>query len=195
MSTKDLSKWGQMYLSRVGDSYPAYCRQQYRPFLDIIRSEIYDLSLSQPIVTVREEGCGIATITKVLAQDTDPKVVKYSVMDINEDQVESARANLRNLVQHVDIQRGNILEPQEPVSIIHGHGVLEHFSDVQIHNILTRQCREAGIVTHYVPLIGWGHQSFGDERLLTPVHWIKTHQPCYWEIFNDGKDLAMVWRN
>lgn len=195
MSTKDLSKWGQMYLSRVGDSYPAYCRQQYRPFLDTIRNEIYDLSLSQPIVTVREEGCGIATITKILAQDTDPKVVKYSVMDLNVDQVESAKANLRSLVQHVSIQCGDIMEPQEPASIIHSHGVLEHFNDVQIHNILERQCREAEIVVHYVPLIGWGYQSFGDERLLHAEHWIAAHQPYYWEIFNGGKDLVMVWRN
>lgn len=192
---KQLSKWGEMYRSRIGESYPAYCRQQYRPFLDTIRSEIYDLSLSQPIVTVREEGCGIATITKILAQDTDPNGVIYSVMDIDADQVVNARASLRPLMQRVDIQLGNIMKPQKPVDIIHGHGVLEHFSDVQIHNILERQCREAGIVVHYVPLIGWGHQSFGDERLLPADHWVEIHQPYYWEVFNDGKDLVMVWRN
>ena len=190
MSNKDLSKWGQMYLSRVGDSYPAYCRQQYRPFLEAIRNAME----SQGSGVVREEGCGIATITKVLAQDANLEKFEFVAFDSNIDQVQSAEANCRALAAAVAIYRDDIFKPSFAVEIIHSHGVLEHFSDVQIHNILERQRREAKVVVHYVPLIGWGHQSYGDERLLPIDHWKEIHKPTYWQTFNDGKDAVLVWR-
>ena len=52
MSTKQLSKWGEMYRNRIGDTYPAYCRQQYQPFLSAIRHAMRQVQMG----IVREEG-------------------------------------------------------------------------------------------------------------------------------------------
>lgn len=189
MSTKQLSKWGEMYRNRIGDTYPAYCRQQYQPFLSAIRHAMRQVQMG----IVREEGCGIATITKILAQDADLSMFDFHAYDKNLDQVVNAEANCRGLVADVHTYYNDIFETSFPVEVIHSHGVLEHFSDVQIHNILERQRREAKVVIHYVPLDGWEVQSYGDERLLPIEHWVEIHKPNQWKVFNGGKDAVLIW--
>ncbi|UKH48767.1 hypothetical protein QNH07_gp02 [Aeromonas phage BUCT696] len=190
MSTKDLSKWAEMYRSRIGSSYPAYCRQQYRPFLQAIR----DYMDACPIGVIREEGCGIATITKILVQDADLSRFDFAAFDSNLEQVRNAESNLAGENADVAVFYGDIFDKFYPVELIHSHGVLEHFSDEDIQRILDRQLSEAKIVVHYVPLIGWDHQSYGDERLLPIDHWKVIHKPTYWQTFNNGKDAVLVWR-
>lgn len=189
MSTKQLSKWGEMYRGRIGDSYPAYCREQYQPFLNVIRTHMRGMRYA----AVREEGCGIATITKILAQDANPSRFSFSAFDLNQDQAASAISNLQSLKASVHVRVADIMEPQGHVDIIHSHGVLEHFGDVEITHILERQRKEAKVVVHYVPLIGWQHKSFGDERLLHIDHWREIHAPNAWLTFNDGKDAVLIW--
>lgn len=191
MSVKKLSKWGEMYRNRIGESYPVYCRQQYRPFLDAIRKEMRKAQFA----IVREEGCGIATITKILAQDADPHCFDFWACDNNTDQVANAKANLAMMRTHIEVRRENILErAQAAVDIIHSHGVLEHFSDEDIDLILARQKADCPVLVHYVPLEGWGTKSYGDERLLPIGYWVDRFKPSEWTMFNDGKDAVLIWR-
>lgn len=68
------------------------------------------------------------------------------------------------------------------------HGVLEHFSDHQIIDIIER-CSNS---VHYVPLDKWITPSFGDERLLPYQYWIDLVTPKSYILFNDDKDLAFI---
>lgn len=192
--THNASNWNAHYRSRVGESYPAHCRQAYRPFLETLRYYIKELGYTRPRVLVREEGCGIATITKILAQDANPSKVAFQGFDYNTDQVRNSRENIKSLKHtHIDIREGNMFHYQGAASIIHAHGVLEHFSDEEIELVLNRQREEADVVIHYVPLEGWGEGSYGDERLLPLSHWVATFNPKHYYTFNDGKDAVLVW--
>ncbi len=186
-TVKDLSKWGQMYQSRVGNSYPAYCRRQYLPFLSLIRQHIIGRC------TIREEGCGVGTITKILAQDCDHEKVKFFAFDYDETQVSHTRANLNSLPFDVTVYQGSHFDHHGCVDVIHAHGVLEHFSDEEIRQVLMRQADEARVVIHYVPLEGWVSGSYGDERLLPLSHWVDAFTPDYYETFNGGRDVALMW--
>lgn len=183
------SKWARMYHSRIGNGYPAYCRQQYRPFLEMIRMQILKFAH-----TVREEGCGAGTITKILAQDADHYQTVFCAFDADEYQVANARINLSSLPFEVPVYQGSHFEAQGGVDIIHAHGVLEHFSDHDIRRVLNRQRSEAEVVIHYVPLIGWGVGSYGDERLMSLADWVTKFRPNEWQPFNDGKDAVLMWR-
>ncbi|MGI4167761.1 class I SAM-dependent methyltransferase, partial [Klebsiella pneumoniae] len=168
-----------------------YCRQQYRPFLDAIRKEMRKAQFA----IVREEGCGIATITKILAQDADLEKFDFYAFDVNPDQVQNAVANLAMLSAHVQVQWMNILkDTHTPVDIIHSHGVLEHFPDEDIDLILARQKADCPVLVHYVPLDGWETKSYGDERLLSIDYWVDRFKPSEWFTFNDGKDAVLIWR-
>lgn len=187
------SNWDAHYRSRVGESYPAHCRQAYRPFLETLRYYIKELGFLNSNVIVSEEGCGIATITKILAQDANHNITTFKCFDYNADQVKNAQANLRNLPKDIEVVEGNMFHYQGAASIIHAHGVLEHFSDEEIELVLNRQREEADVVIHYVPLEGWGEGSYGDERLLPLSHWVATFNPKHYYTFNDGKDAVLVW--
>lgn len=182
------SKWAQMYASRVGDSYPAYVAQQYRPFLDIITQ------VTQPNDTVIEAGCGIGTITKIISRETHS--ADYKAFDKDMAQVMLTEQNLKGIHNIKWIGQGDILDPMmyRNANVIHSHGVLEHFDDRTIARVLGHQ-QESGAraLVHYVPLEGWVTGSYGDERLLSPEHWQRVHNPTDIVLFNEDKDAALVW--
>jgi len=55
--------------------------------------------------------------------------------------------------------------------VVFSQGLLEHFTDVQIRKALEIQFKIAPIVIFSVPLDKFGHQSKGDERLLSDSFW------------------------
>ena len=176
-----MSQWSDYYKSRVGTSYAMYAEERYQPMID---------ELLAGSGSFREEGCGIGTITKILnmnrpginviAFDNDPAMLRL------------ARRNLKRfgtLLYNNDILAGFDL----PVETIFSHGVLEHFTDRDILKILIRQRFLANKVVHYVPTDGYDNPSFGDERLMSINWWLDTWSPTRYEVFNDRKDLMMVW--
>lgn len=55
--------------------------------------------------------------------------------------------------------------------VVFSQGLLEHFTDVEIRKALEIQFKIAPIVIFSVPLDKFGHQSKGDERLLSDSFW------------------------
>lgn len=55
--------------------------------------------------------------------------------------------------------------------VVFSQGLLEHFTDTQIRKALEIQFKIAPIVIFSVPLDKFGHQSKGDERLLSDSFW------------------------
>jgi hypothetical protein len=176
-----MSEWSNYYKSRVGDSYSKYCKSQYEPFLK-------EIGLFN---SVSEEGCGIATISKLIHREGK----KHTAFDLCKDQLGLARLNVQD--KNIELLQGNILTFQykeKPETIV-SHGVLEHFSDADIRWIIHRQRYVARKVVHYVPLIGWGKPSFGDERLLSIEDWRSLVRPTRTVLFNDNKDAVLVWED
>lgn len=174
-----MSQWSKFYKFRVGDSYPAYCKKKYAPFLKHINS--YD-SLS-------EEGCGIATMTKIIYENGK----KYSVFDKCSEQLLLASKNIFGM--NIRIEQSDILKHKynKNPDIIISHGVLEHFNDRNIKKIIKRQLESCSKLIHYVPLDKWITPSFGDERLLPISYWDSLVNPDYIEKFNDDKDAVLIW--
>jgi hypothetical protein len=88
---------------------------------------------------------------------------------------------------------GNIFDKQhEKVDIVVTHGVLEHFTDKNIHKILKRYSDAGQKSVHYVPLDGYKTPSFGDERLLPYQYWIEQFKPTDYLVKN-REDLIMIF--
>lgn len=127
-----MDKWAEFYKGRIGDGYANYCAERYKPFLlEIVK----DLPRN---ATLREEGCGIGTISKILMWAF---VNNIALFDNSRDMYFLALENLREFHRsHGHTLRVNdIFNDQEPIDVAFSHGVLEHFSDDYIHAILLRQ--------------------------------------------------------
>lgn len=183
--------WNEFYSQRINSTYQDYFEKKYAPFLKMIVDE-YDKSKSEFIKYsgVLDEGCGIGSIGKYLTKTGVN--IPYMGYDIDWDMINLSMQNVKGRSFYQD----NILNPSV---IIHynyirvTHGVLEHFTDEEIHKIFTRYS-EGGLTSiHYVPLDKYKVPSFGDERLLIPEKWLLLAKPfgdLEATIFNDGFDLC-----
>jgi trans-aconitate methyltransferase len=136
---------------------------------------------------VSEEGCGIATITKILYKPN----TKYTLFDSSKEQLVLAKEN----IQHTNIKflQGDIktFSHQHKQELIYSHGVLEHFLPEEMEQILNRQKQQAKQVVHYVPTNIYKTKSFGDELLLPVSWWVHKLKPKEHLVFNSGKDLIL----
>lgn len=190
-----MSSWYEHYVGRMNDSYLDHVRKRYGPFIKIIR----ELMPKSDHCRVAEVGCGAANITRIL----DEKIImgqhcRHIILDKCPLMLGLAHQNLAdNHVNHLAIL-GNALnlptEPMTGLSVIHSHGVLEHFSDKHINRIINEQKMFCSNLVHYVPSHRYEKPSFGDERLLSVDDWYRICRPDEIVQFNDGYDLALIWR-
>jgi ubiquinone/menaquinone biosynthesis C-methylase UbiE len=61
--------------------------------------------------------------------------------------------------------------------LVFHQGLLEHFSDQEIHQLLDEQLRVAPVVLFGVPNQNYMRKDFGNERLLSKTAWEKILQP------------------
>ncbi len=174
--------WTNFYQRRTGSSYKEYAAKRYQSFISMINH-------LNPMSTV-EEGIGIGTITSLIDS-------KYKIgFDINPEMVEMAKTN--SDVNRIEVD--DIVNPTTPLIVQHydffkektlaiTHGVLEHFNDNIIIEIMNRYKRTNTPSIHYVPLNKYKVPSFGDERLLPFEHWVDLIKPDEYGLFNDGHDF------
>lgn len=160
--------WVDFYKKRINSSYQEYFEKRYRPFLESIPHAEF----------IIEAGCGIGSTTKALR--------KGKAFDLY--QTGSAIDN------GVDVYTGNILAIEDyPKSnrsqtIIHSHGVLEHFDDLELRRIIEIQKTVASLSVHYIPSGKYTCGTFGDERLMPKTYWEQFGRV---ETFNDGFDYIL----
>lgn len=186
---KQTNNWYNFYKNRVNSTYQLYFEQKYAPFLLAI---IYSFR-EKKHNSIVELGCGIGSISKFLLYNN----ISCWGIDISQKMCDLANKNNtvhsnynQNLFYPIFI-KGNILSVKDPltfnVSNLHvSHGVLEHFSDIDILRII----KSIPNSIHYVPLEGYKTPSFGDERLLPKEYWIELCNPIDYFTFNNGKDLV-----
>jgi 2-polyprenyl-3-methyl-5-hydroxy-6-metoxy-1,4-benzoquinol methylase len=174
-------KWAEFYQSRVNNKeYLRYFEKRYWP--------LFMAAKALKPGTICEEGIGIGNVSKILSTMI-PNITCYG-FDNSEDMLNLCRENNPDaIVWHSDILK--------PVTVKHSdivitHGVLEHFSDQDIRTILDRYKLMRTRHIHYVPTNKYETQSFGDERLLSPMHWLKLMKPKDYVLFNDNHDLLLI---
>lgn len=193
-----MSKWYDVYVERMNDSYRGHVRQRYAPFIDQI------LRQSRPNDVLTEVGCGAANITRIVAAN-QPKPHfnhHYHALDNCPKMRELAQMNLKPLVDQgvdafttlCDVTKEVFHWADMKPGLIHSHGLLEHFDDETIREMIRLQ-KETGAHTliHYVPGFLYETPSFGCERLLCTEQWRDICRPDLIETFNGGFDYMLMW--
>ncbi len=181
----DKYRWARYYKDRVNsESYLHHCSKKYSDFIKEITKDSINSEIS-----ISEEGCGIGTFSKILSR------LGYNnlhLSDINKPIIILATMNMKK-ESYKTISIKDCMINDSKSDIIFAHGVIEHFSNKNIHKTLESQkCRAAKIV-HYVPTDAYNNPSFGDERLMPVAWWIDNFKPSNWIISNEGKDLTLIW--
>lgn len=193
-----MSDWHEYYKDR-GDEYYEYFKEKYQPFLYVVKNYVKSRVFFE---TIAEVGCGTANTTRFLLEEAPKK--NYHCMDIDNKMVNLAMENIgmkrRNVTYHIQ----NVLKSIDGMAfdVVHSHGLLEHFSDIEIQRIFLKLARASDVQVHYIPSDGYKEQSFGDERLLPLEHWmdlisrfsentgIKVNSKGFY--FNDNKDICLT---
>lgn len=169
-----MCKWSDFYKVRDFDRYDIHFRKKYGKFIDFAEKQAYKGDNH-----VYELGCGIGSLSRVLRG----KGIACNGIDISSDMVSLANANVgENLFSVGDIKE------EFWGGFGASHGVLEHFSDFDILQVLKMNPWSL----HYVPLDKYEKPSFGDERLLPYQYWVDLVEPEYYEVFNDGHDMIFL---
>lgn len=191
MKTK--TDWADFYKDRVNsDSYKAYFVNKYKEYFNAI------ILVKAPYIHgIAEFGAGIGTCSIILKQlygyraqvgyDICPKMIELAVQNAGYD---------HNLMFHLwDITQKF---PQlRRFDVIHSHGVLEHFSDIEIQNIFYHQTTYTDAIVHYVPTNAYEEPSFGNEKLMSPDQWreILSDWDIELKLFNENRDMLIIWQN
>lgn len=181
MIEEDLkSNYYLFYQNRVNSKYQDYFEGRYKPLIDTLIFMEGDC--------IREEGMGIGSTFKALRNQGCGKMM-YG-FDNDDGMIELCRKN-----NHlVSVYKDNILLPRSnpACDIITTHGVLEHFEDQDIKDIISRYNYKKKKHIHYVPTDKYKTKSIGNERLLSIKYWLNLVKPTDYILFNDDYDLLMI---
>lgn len=217
-----MSTWNEYYQDRVNNlDYDDYFCDKYRLFLDKLILAIKALSNnSEKPIILKEEGCGIGTVSKCISkyerlllsslgvieeEDSIQEISKVIFSDISSDMLELCRLN-NGTQYNGDYLAGvpsfyskeDITMPKyyEPNTVVITHGVLEHFCGDEVALIMeTYDNPNVIFQAHYVPTNKYKTPSFGDERLMSVDYWTNLVNPNYYIVDNEGKDLYMFKLN
>lgn len=177
------SNWANHYEGRVrSDKYKEYFKEKYGLFINLLLDKI------KVPFNIKEEGCGIGSVTKCLNIDCT-----YLLTDINSEMLHLTKHNLEDSCKDIIFLEENILSEKKKYlenTVVITHGVLEHFSKKEIANIIDGYMADPNViaVVTYVPLNGYKVKSYGDEMLESVNYWTKVLE-CDHFINIDDKDL------
>lgn len=175
--------WYAHYKQKVGDL--SFKRT------DLDKFYVQNRKLIEYIISLRpkeiiEAGAGLARDAFVLAdRDSD---VSVTLFDVDEKLLKIAQANATRLGlnDRIEIVKGDLFQlfdsvPHHNYDICFSCGVLEHFEDSEIHDLLVQQLNTASTVVFTVPIRSEANlRYFTDDiyrRMLTPEEWIQILAP------------------
>lgn len=182
----EMIPWYDIYKERMNDKYFKHIRYKYAEFIDELVSQKSDRYV--------ELGCGAGNISKAIAERLPNS--KLLIIDNCEKMLKLAEENVpKGISFTLDIfsMDTHWAYLREEGSIVHSHGVLEHYSDSKIRNLLRFQSHCTQI--HYVPGKKYKTPSRGDERLLSVSEWRNIIAPTKLDFkittFNAGYDFII----
>jgi len=121
-----------------------------------------------------EVGCGSGILSgyfsdfgyKVVAVDKDPAVLAYAKRRLTDEML-----GMPLLLERDAFTIAESLAEYAPFDASFSQGLLEHFTDEQIVELLRQQLTVAKLVIFSVPSENYPRQEYGDERNLPLPHW------------------------
>lgn len=201
-----MSKWSEYYKDRVNNKkYENTFRRKYDLFLGYIANRIGN-SLNKKTgvweIGIKEEGCGIGTVSKLVGSffapylftfsDADPEMIKLCDTNNSLHIPNSIRDETKFTFLVEDILSSG--KTYTPNSFVVTHGVLEHFSTEDVRSIIEGYNGNDLVRghIHYVPTDKYTTPSFGDERLCSVEEWVDIIKPTRHIVDNCGKDLYLI---
>jgi glycosyltransferase involved in cell wall biosynthesis/GT2 family glycosyltransferase/predicted SAM-dependent methyltransferase len=153
-----------------------------------------------------ETGCGTGEMAgwlswkdkliegKKLLDDTIKEVI---AIDIESKVIQIAKTNLHAIDGKVKLVQADAWKYEEKADLIFSQGLLEHFSDVELKNLIDHQLTQAPVLVHSVPNNNYGKKDYGNERLMTNDEWYKIftgynlHIYNYWDV-DDKKTQSIL---
>lgn len=157
------------------------------------------MDLAPPPARLLEVGCGSGLLSgylqdfgyQTVATDKDPAVLAYAKKRLMEEML-----GMPLLLERDGFFLKQGLEEYAPFDLCFSQGLLEHFQDQQIIELLTQQLFVANIVVFSVPSDTYPRQEFGDERNLPIAHWFSLMEqvrvPAEPTIAHYGNDLHLM---
>ena len=190
-----MTSWYDFYKERMNNRYLSRIKTKYEPFINrILDSHAYHFL---------ELGCGAGFITRALREksryrnftlvDSCPKMLGLAMENNPSDKC---------LFLCADIMKHHTIPNCDEYTVVHSHGVLEHFSDTGIEYTMSMAENYSPFQVHFVPGAKYEKPSRGDERLMTVDQWSKIVKNIdrieNFDIstFNDGYDILITtWKN
>ena len=119
---------------------------------------------------VLEIGAGTGVLGAPLAQAG----IEVFCLDNEPQLLEMCKVNARTLGVDIKYVEGDAFElpySADYFTVAYSTGLLEHFSDEDIHRIVRESLRVAPVAVHGVPLVGRTKGAFGNERWMDEVEW------------------------
>jgi len=125
---------------------------------------------------VLEVGAGPSGMSVFLSQ-LGAEVVS---LDNDAQVLEVARRTRDRFGGHNELKLGDAFQlpfPDNSFDVVFHQGLLEHFSDADIHRLLSEQLRVAPVVLMSVPNHNYPRLDFGNERLMHATQWERVLSP------------------
>lgn len=181
-----MKPWHEIYRERMTESYRNHVATKYAHFL----TALYETNAT--IYT--EIGCGAGNITRLLREMVGQKLTAHNMVDACPKMLGMAVEN--NPSSNCNFKCADIRDIIMPrADVVHSHGLLEHFKDSDICEIVGLGFEAAPLQIHYVPSVEYKTPSRGDERLMSPKQWRQILSDFGYatdvQQFNNGLDLII----
>lgn len=164
MKNSSNKTWGEFYqreyskldLLRFTRSYPKY----------------FDYILNSKAKTILEVGIGSGMHTILLS------LLGFEITGIDNDEEILKRAEKYNQewggkAKFLKMDGFNLKFPSKSFDLVISQGLLEHFTDKKVGQLLKEQLRVGKEVVVSLPSIGYPSRDFGDERLMKKEKWLE----------------------
>jgi ubiquinone/menaquinone biosynthesis C-methylase UbiE len=173
---EEIKEWSTEYKKNIEQMFGGwdnYVNQKLKLRRPMIKQIKLYATKGKPII---ECGTGTGKLSTFFAQ----KGYKAFGIDIDDDMLQMARNLSEKLspncpVEFINANIKNIPFNDKTFSIAHSSGVLEHYSDNEIKDILNEEMRIADTVVFAVPSQYFPdtQKMHGDERFLTHAKWVE----------------------
>ena len=160
----NLKTWGEFY------------RREYYSKVDLFRfarayPEYFDYILNSKAKTILEVGIGSGMHTILLS------LLGFEITGIDNDEeiLKSAKKYNREWggkAKFLKMDGFDLKFPSKNFDLVISQGLLEHFTDKEIGQLLKQQLRVGKEVVISVPSIGYPNQDYGNERLMKKEKWL-----------------------
>lgn len=165
-------KWNYLYKEYINNDFKDWNQYYYvkmklkKKFLKQVIKYYHD---EKPVL---ECGCGTGKTTMFLSCFE----IKTYAMDLEKEMVENAKKRFKKYKCKCKVIQGdinNIPFKDKFFSVTHSSGVLEHYSDSEIVNMINEQLRVSDYCVFSVPTSYFEKKMLGNERFLSKKQWRK----------------------